>query len=396
MLLNYAFKNFQSFYERTEVDLELGGKAPARRWEGTTKDGRRVTTALGVFGANAAGKTALLKPLAFIDWFIENSFSFPADSSVPAQAHFAHQDEPTEIEFEMEDEDDRQIWRYELKIDRQRVLREALYKKQVRFSYVFIREWDEDNQKYSIKQQGFGLSQREAEKVRQNASLISTAAQYDVPLAKFIAAQLAVFTNVDFFGRRRWKSKDFEIVSEIFSGDDHLRKKMVEALKRWDLGLADFTLDEVEDSSSDGATNKKWKPFGVHDLGNGKYYKLPLEMESSGTQTAFLLLGQILPALYVGGIALIDEMESDLHPMLVESIVNLFADPEANKDGAQLIFTCHSPSVLNLLQKAQVMFVEKSDGVSEAYRGDEIEGLRIDDNLRAKYESGALGAVPRF
>ena len=61
---------------------------------------------------------------------------------------------------------------------------------------------------------------------------------------------------------------------------------------------------------------------------------------------------------------------------------------------AQLIFTCHTPEVLNRLQKHQVYLCEKHDQCSTAWRLDEVVGLRADDNLYAKYMAGALGAVP--
>lgn len=45
------------------------------------------------------------------------------------------------------------------------------------FSYVFVRDWNEAANSYTVKQQDFGLVSQEAKRVRQNASLISTAAQ---------------------------------------------------------------------------------------------------------------------------------------------------------------------------------------------------------------------------
>ena len=62
-----------------------------------------------------------------------------------------------------------------------------MYQKRERFSYVFVRDWNEDDKNYTVKQQDFGLAPQEAKKVRANASLISTAAQYGVPLAARLA-----------------------------------------------------------------------------------------------------------------------------------------------------------------------------------------------------------------
>jgi hypothetical protein len=38
--------------------------------------------------------------------------------------------------------------------------------------------------------------------------------------------------------------------------------------------------------------------------------------------------------------------------------------------------------------------VEKQDQVSEAWRLDQVAGIRADDNLYAKYMAGALEAIP--
>ena len=93
----------------------------------------------------------------------------------------------------------------------------------------------------------------------------------------------------------------------------------------------------------------------------------------------------------------IDELDNDLHPHLVPQLLQWFEFDETNPHQAQLIFTCHTPEVLNLLQKHQVYLVEKQNQYSEAWRADDIKGLiRSDDNLYAKYMAGALGATPNF
>jgi hypothetical protein len=61
------------------------------------------------------------------------------------------------------------------------------------------------------------------------------------------------------------------------------------------------------------------------------------------------------------------------------------------------LFTCHAVEVLNLVQKSQVILVQKDEYCeSSASRLDAVEGIRSDDNLYAKYMAGAYGAVPIF
>jgi hypothetical protein len=120
-------------------------------------------------------------------------------------------------------------------------------------------------------------------------------------------------------------------------------------------------------------------------------------MESSGTQGAFVLLSRLLDALEMGGLAVIDEFENDLHPHMLEPILDLFANPSTNPHQAQLLFTCHAVEVLNLIHKSQVMLVQKdADCESSAIRLDAVVGIRNDDNFYAKYMAGAYGAVPQI
>src|SRR5687768_7009339 len=99
MLHSYAFSNFRSFREQAEVRLTLAENAPVNSWAAQSPAGSRVTTALAVFGANGSGKTSLIQPLAFLNWFIRHSFNVQPDSDVPVTPHFAAPpEEPTTFE----------------------------------------------------------------------------------------------------------------------------------------------------------------------------------------------------------------------------------------------------------------------------------------------------------
>ncbi|MHB8563889.1 MAG: AAA family ATPase [Acidiferrobacteraceae bacterium] len=198
MLHRYAFSNFQSFRERAEVDLMLSRKVALANWMAEAPTGERVSKVMAVVGPNGSGKTALLKPMAFLSWFVSQSFQIQPDVGIPLTPHAATPNEPTEFECTMDF--DGKLWRYVLRCTPQRVLHEALYQKHQRFAYVFVRDWDAVTNAYVVKQQDFGLPTQEASKVRQNVSLISWAAQFGVPLATRIAAPYAI-TNVNVLGR---------------------------------------------------------------------------------------------------------------------------------------------------------------------------------------------------
>lgn len=392
VLHRYAFSNFQSFAEPTEVSLQLNMKASPRGWTVESPTGQRLSTVLAAVGPNGAGKTALLKPAVFAAWFMAHSFRLEPDATIPVRPHFSAADAPILLEV---DADDAQgvLWRYILHLTPRRVLHEALYRKKERFNYIFVRDWNDADETYVIKQQEFGFASSEAKKVRQNASLISTAAQYGVELAARLA-RAHVSTNINVSGRMH--ANDFALfrAAQLFAENEELCKQMTRLLAAWDLGLSDVRLQETPITPSQGEARKVWAPFGVHTLTSGITHELPFPEESSGTQTAFVLLSRLLPTLAEGGLAIIDEFENDLHPHMLEPILDLFANPLTNPHRAQLLFTCHAAEVLNLLHKTQVMLVEKRDCSSNAWRLDSVGGVRNDDNFYAKYMAGAYGGVP--
>ena len=397
MLHRYAFSNFQSFAEHTEVSLLLNGKVPPLGWETTTPSQQRVSTAMAVVGPNGSGKTALLKPLVFLHWFWRASFRADPEAPIPVTPHFSHTDTPTEMEVEAEGPDGR-LWRYVLRLTPKRVLHEALYQQKIKgFSYVFVRDWDDSTQQYRVKQQDFGMSPTEARKVRPNASLIATAAQYGVPLAQQLQ-RIHLYSNVVSTGRRSFHPEnDLPMAAQHFADHSEQQALMVRLLKSWDLGLSDVKLKELRMGAPGEEERRIWFPFGLHADRLGQSRELPFFEESSGTQSAFVLLSRLLPALTHGGIAVIDEFENDLHPHMIEPILELFANPHTNPHRAQIVFTCHAMEVLNVLHKSQVMLVEKNETCeSSAWRMDSIQGIRTDDNFYAKYMAGAYGAVPQL
>jgi uncharacterized protein len=205
-------------------------------------------------------------------------------------------------------------------------------------------------------------------------------------------------TNIAFTGRVPFRAEsDLAAAARHFSQNQAQREEMVRLLKVWDLGLSDVELRELSIQTPGQEPMKVWFPYGIHTSRRGTRHELLFNEESSGTQGAFVLLSRLLDALAVGGLAVIDEFESDLHPYMLEPILDLFANPVTNPHKAQLLFTCHAMEVLNLLHKSQIMLVEKGENCeSTAWRMDSVKGIRNDDNFYAKYMAGAYGAVPQL
>jgi hypothetical protein len=187
-----------------------------------------------------------------------------------------------------------------------------------------------------------------------------------------------------------------QVAAQHFAVHQEQRNRMEQLLSSWDLGLSGVELVELTVNNPQQPNQKIWVPVGKHK-NKSTEFQLSFALESSGTQGAFVLLSRLLETLETGGLAIIDEFENDLHPHMLEPILDLFANPSTNPRQAQLLFTCHAVEVLNLVHKSQVMLVQKNeDCESSASRMDAVEGIRNDDNYYAKYMAGAYGAVPIF
>lgn len=394
MIYVFRFKNFYSFAEKCEVSFMLNRQVPDSDLLFESPRGARLSKMMAVIGPNASGKTNILKSLSFLSDFASNSFSNKPDTKIAVSSHFFSDEEDSEFEIEFELKGEH--YRYSLTANSERVVHESLYRKTSRsFSFIFERDWCHFKSAYEVKQREFGLAPSEAAKVRQNVSLIATAAQYNISCAVEIAEYFRKYvSNVRFTGPDYFDPGLLYDCASFFHRRPQFREQMSNILGKLDLGFADVTVESASRVSNTGVVMDVHIPGGLH-RSNGKEAKLPLSLESSGTQVAFVLLRWILPALNHGWIVIRDELEAHLHPEFVEAVLELFIDPEQNPGNAQILFTCHTHEIFNFLQKEQVVLVEKdAKGRSEAWRLSDVKGVRRDDNLYAKYRAGAYGAIP--
>ena len=128
----------------------------------------------------------------------------------------------------------------------------------------------------------------------------------------------------------------------------------------------------------------------------GLAFPMPAVLESHGARQFLKLFPMIADALDTGGIAVIDELDAAIHPMLLPEIVGWFHDPSRNPNNAQLWMSCNNASLLEDLSKDEIVFCEKcARGRTEMYCLNDVKGVRRNDNYYRKYLGGVFGAVPR-
>lgn len=156
----------------------------------------------------------------------------------------------------------------------------------------------------------------------------------------------------------------------------NLLPRLNEWLRKFEFGFDRIDMKTVDTNSYNFQV--------MHNIGGKDYDVANL---SEGTINMINVLPMIFSALDTGGMLIFDELDSHLHPEVVEAILDLFASKTSNPKHAQIFFSTHNPRVMNRLFKYQIQLVEKDKefGVSHSWRLDEMEGIRIEDNYYTKY-----------
>ena len=388
MLLELGFRNFFSFREGARVSFRLDSNCPE-----SIAGGRDFVTVMGVKGANAAGKTHVLKALSFLSRFTASSFSTDPDSLMPFSSFFDNSD-PTELYVEFKAKDGRE-YRYEVELTDRKIIRESIYRTLKR-STLYIERIENEITKPKTLAGIDGLI------LRDNVSIISMFNQYARPeLADVYRFFRGIVTNVGFLGYNDIPL-DINRAAELF----HKHPKALDFAKNFikdcDTGVEDIEIDLVESAQNkikDGKPEpeKEYRTFFTHLVDGERKYTL-VEAESSGTKSLFRILGLYAAVLASGGIAVYDEFDLHLHPHIIPKILGLFTDGETNLNGSQLIVSSHDDRIMDILGRYRTILVNKEENESYLYRLDEIPGdlVRNDRTMLPAYHEGKLGGVPRI
>lgn len=135
----------------------------------------------------------------------------------------------------------------------------------------------------------------------------------------------------------------------------------------------------------------------LNNEGMAEFYKLPKGLQSDGTLRTFGLSGVIRKVVEKNAFITIDEIESSLHPRLVEFIIEDFFK---QKGESQLLLTTHYDGLLeedDLLRKDSIWFTNKKEnGSTELYSLADFKGVNRISSLQKAYKYGKFGATPNI
>ena len=215
-----------------------------------------------------------------------------------------------------------------------------------------------------------------------SASVLSSFAVFQHPTAKIFVDRLqSCLTNMP-----HGQPRDDSALAAFFANSPHLVTALNHDLRRIDVGVEQM---QIVDTPTGPV------PFFRHE---GLQVDMPWGLESHGTQAFIRVFPFLAITLERGGVAIIDELDALLHPVVLPDILTWYYDKhQRNKFDAQLWMSCNSASLLDDLTKEQVVLCDKDRrGRSTVYSLMDVKSVRRDDNLYRKYLSGAYGAIPNI
>lgn len=416
MLLRFEAANYRSILEPVELSMVAVDKErPSTRSFPLLAE--HVLVVAGIYGPNASGKSNIIEALAWISTAVGRSLR-AWDQFVPREPFRFGRGPGTPSTFEVEMVVQGVRYVYRVEVDDAEVLFEGLYSyPERRRRMLFERE----GLKIHFRR-GLGALAGTRELLTRTTLALSAAMRFDDPEVGPFGRHLSGIRDLGARRRAVWRrlpagvayGAPTSLTERLFDTGPYVQASLFEesdlappldsresalALLRFaDLGIDDVQFAEERDDESRLSGQPRRRLRFVHRV-DGQEVPFDLAEESAGTQTWFALIGPALTALRRGQMLLFDEIDASLHPKLSARLLDLFQDPKTNPHGAQLIFTTHDTSLLNVLNRDEVWLTEKGDDAATTltalaeYGGDKV---RQSLNLERAYLQGRFGALPEL
>ena len=411
MLIRFEVANFRSVLEPVELSMVAVDRDRTEARDVPVL-GESLLPVAAIYGPNASGKSNVIAAMAWLTSAVRESL-YRWEEEIPVEPFAFAEGLDRSTDFAIESMIDGVRFEYVLELDRTAVHYEGLFhypeKKRRR---IFEREAD------SLKlQRGLGNLSGIRELQTPRTLALSAGRRFDEPLVRRFSRDLLAMQALG-LGQRlsypplRYSTRQlFEILapesdlsgarldggtlSKAAEVSDEDRAQALALLRLADLGIDDVLI-EPEPAGDRHADRPRDRVRLIHRTANER---VPFDFtaESAGTRTWFRLIGPILSTLKQGSLLLFDELDASLHPTLSMQLIRLFQDPDTNPSDAQLVFTSHDTSLLNLLNRDEVWLTEKTEsGATRLGALAEFAGERVrrSQNLERGYLHGRFGALP--
>jgi len=403
MILEIRLSNFFSIKDEVTLDFRAANiksaNAKALKNNIFNQDKSDILKTLIIYGANASGKSNIIKAIRFCNAMVFESHNHNENTIynfIPFKfENFSNKPSTYLIRFVMNDIE----YEYSFSMSRTSIIAESLYYyPKGRIKEIFTR--DEKRGKTKKEKYTFTDVIKRPFDVAENTSdktlYISRASQMDRDLAKEIFNYFNKTFILNYLGFG---------ISAIENITNLNKQQLVDALKIADSDIEEVKIKVLKKSGKNIHADLTSMTLKVEDVVQDHlqiktYHKTNPDIafdffteESQGTIKLFFKMLTLLDVIKSNKVLLIDEIEESLHPKIVEYIFNLFRAG----DKAQLLCTTHNTQFLDLkkFRKDQIYFVNKSiSGATDLYSLYDYSDFRDTMDLEKAYMQGRFDAVP--
>lgn len=413
MIVEFSVKNFRSIKELQTIsfvatNLKSSDENLALDKNNICKEGEyRLLKTIGIYGANASGKSNIIKALEYFAQAISDLPSPESRLSKLAQPFlFQKNPEETESFFQIILILNGKKYRYGFTVKKN--LDKLITEENKISAEIISSEWlfgpKEKNQvnyflrsDLKIDKSNLPDEKNIGELQYKHTLFLTHAASYSKDICATIRDVIHKYTTTKFSSRNDFYR--FHSIRQI--ENEKMKKNLIEFLSLFDLKYESISIKKDEEAEK--ANNFPLENVLVTKLNKGNNSKsVVLNMqhnESEGTKKLFDIAGLLLHAFNIrtGGLIILDEIDSNFHPSLVIKLINMFNDPSLNKSRVQLLFTSHDTNLLSpeIMRRDQFYFTEKDrNDATRLYSLADLKGIRNDADFAKQYLAGFYGALP--
>ena len=423
MLIEFKFSNFLSYKEMTSFSMVAGKeRTNSKTLASIPKFRLKLLPLAAIYGANASGKSNLIKALGFLKTLVTTQ---RVKGKIPLRHFYYSEDKNTISNFEISFLVNELIYEFKIACNEDGLLYEELIERNSRSEKtLYLR--DKDKVQINPKINSHDAIQCVADRsLNRPCPLLTT---------------LSSMKFKPFEGVFRWFSEELKVIHQdsflipygLDIGENDSRNTLLsEVLRGTDTGISALVSTPVSESSlrllpsernellstvchgsqlikeAGGGRLLAYLKDGdlafrrlnaAHEI-SGKEYLIPLEEESTGTKKIIDLAPAIIDLLLSkkNCVYVIDGIDHGLHMEINYLLVRRFLENVNSNTRKQLIFTSQDTNLLRRagLRRDEIWFVERRrNSPSQLVNAVEFKGLRIDSSLQKLYEEGRLGALP--